>query len=84
MTHLAQSYVLRIDGPLFRDQRRLLLRLAEAWNRGRPYIPELAETRQLEGLLDLLDEVADQAHDRRGIDCLLEDPDDTRPSPAEG
>ena len=32
----------------------------------------------LEGLLELTDAIADQAHDRHGIDCLLADEDDDR------
>ena len=66
-----QSYRLSIDGPLFRRQRELLIRLAEAARSGRPgeLGPEQAEL--LEGLVGLTDTVADQAHDRYGIDCLL-------------
>lgn len=84
MIHHTQSYALRIDGPLFRDQRRLLLHLADAWARGRGLTPQAGEVEQLEGLLALLDEIADQGHDQHGIDCLLEDPAEDRPSSSKG
>ena len=84
MIHHAQNYVLRIDGPLFRDQRRLLMNLAGGWTRGEAIVPQAGDAEQLEGLVTLLDEIADQAHDQHGIDCLLEDPGDMRPSSTEG
>jgi hypothetical protein len=57
------DYALRIDGPLLANQRQWLLDLADkTTGHGREH---------LEGILALLDEVADQAHDRHGIDCLL-------------
>jgi hypothetical protein len=59
------QYALRIDGPLLRKQREALLdvlhlKLAEETYEG------------LNGVLVLLDEIADQAHDQHGIDSLLE------------
>jgi len=57
------AYVLRIDGPLLAKQRQWLLDLAEhISNDGRDH---------LEGIIALLDEIADQAHDQYGIDSLL-------------
>ena len=56
------AYALRIDGPLLRRQRQWLLDLAEkTTGDGQEH---------LEGILALLDEIADH-HDRHGIDCLL-------------
>ena len=69
------SYSLRIDGPLLRNQRRLLLRLSDSIRSDVPYVSNAADEKGLfEGVVSLLDEIADQAHDRHGIDCLLEDP----------
>ena len=66
------NYALRIDGPLLRNQRRLLLKVMDATFRGTPYIPRVDDDNELlEGLMALLDEIADQAHDHYGIDCLL-------------
>lgn len=73
-----KPYALRLDGPLLRDQRRLLLRIANAVRNGRCYEPLPGDDRLLEGLLSLTDEVADQAHDRHGVDCLLADDNDHR------
>ncbi len=58
-----------IDGPLFRKQRLALL---EVFDLG--ITAEMSEL--LDGLVNLLDEIADQAHDRYGVDCLLEEPED--------
>ena len=60
-----QNYSLRIDGPLLRQQRQALLdvihlKLADETYEG------------LDGVMSLLDAITDQAHDRYGIDCLLE------------
>ncbi len=69
-----KSYALELDGPLFRAQRELLLRLHHAAGRGEtaPLGPE--EHELLEGLLGLTDAIADQAADRHGIDCLIPEP----------
>jgi hypothetical protein len=69
-------YDLRIDGDLFRRQRLLLLRLLDTVAGNRPYVPEPADKDLAEGIVNLLDDIADQAHDRHGIDCLLEEPAD--------
>jgi hypothetical protein len=72
-----QVYTFTIDGPLLRNQRCLLLKVMDAASRGRPYVPETDGDRDLlEGLVALLDEIADQAHDRYGLDCLLEEGSD--------
>jgi hypothetical protein len=51
----------------------LLLKLLDAACRKTPYLFQDDHDRDhLEGLVAMLDEIADQAHDRFGIDCLLE------------
>ena len=69
------AYALQIDGPLLRRQRQWLLNFVEKTT---------GDDRELlEGIISLLDEVADQAHDRYGIDCLLtpevDEPQDSSP-----
>ena len=67
-----QEYVLRIDGPLLANQRRLLLKVLDTVFRDEPYVPEAKDDEGLlQGIMSLLDEVADQAHDRHGIDSLI-------------
>jgi hypothetical protein len=67
------SYSLRLDGRLLRDQRRLMLRLLDTVQQQMPFVVESQHDKALtEGLLSLLDEISDQAHDQYGIDCLLE------------
>lgn len=63
-------YTLRIDGPLLGSQRRVLARLIEAASDKKPYVCENDDRSLLERILALLDELADQAHDRCGMDCL--------------
>jgi hypothetical protein len=80
------GYELRIDGPLLHAQRRLLLRLLDAVSHHQAYVPKTRDERGLwEGLISLTDAIADQAHDRHGIDCLLddeaEDPQDQTANP---
>jgi len=70
---LEAAYELQIDGPLFRNQRQLLLKIMDCVSKHQPYIPAADDADLLEGATALLDELADQAHDRHGIDCLLED-----------
>jgi hypothetical protein len=67
----SQAYRLKIDGPLFRSQRQMLLQLAERVRQGLAYTPSPGDAELLEGLIQLTDEIADQAHDRFGLDCLL-------------
>ena len=66
-----KNYALRLDGPLLRNQRQLLLKVADHARRRLPYVAEAGDEDLLEGLTTLLDEIADQAHDQHGIDCLL-------------
>jgi hypothetical protein len=73
-----QSYSLRIDGQLLRNQRQLLLKLVDAMAHGKPCNPLSEDDRNLfEGMIELLDSIADQAHDRHSIDCLLDNADES-------
>ena len=65
------KYTLNIDGNLFRSQRELLMKIADLARRKRPYKPIPGDGVLLEGLLELTEAIADQAHDQHGIDCLL-------------
>jgi hypothetical protein len=67
-----QSYILNIDGKAFRRQRELLLKIAHLVRKKRGYKPAFGDAILLEGLVELTDAIADQAHDRHGIDCLLD------------
>jgi hypothetical protein len=73
VNQLESAYTLRIDGELFRRQRELLLKIQDAVSRHEPYVPAANDVDLLEGATSLLDEIADQAHDQHGIDCLLKD-----------
>ena len=66
------QYAMRINGPLLANQRRLLLKVLDAVIRNEPYVPETQDEDLLQGIMGLLDEISDQAHDRHGIDSLLE------------
>ena len=66
-----KRYDLHLDGRLFLAQRELLLRIADLVRRKQPYQPATGDEGLLEGLLNLTDSLADQAHDQYGIDCLL-------------
>jgi hypothetical protein len=66
------AYALRIDGPLLANQRRLLLKVMDIVLRGEPYRAETPkDAEHLQGIVCLLDEIADQAHDRHGIASLI-------------
>ena len=65
-------YHLTIDGLTFRQQRELLLKLHGLAGGGVPYLPASGDQELIEGLIGLTDEMADQAHDVHGIDCLLD------------
>ena len=55
-----------------RSQRQLLLQVLDAACRKQPLLFQDDNDRyHLEGLVALLDEIADQAHDHFGIECLL-------------
>ena len=66
------SYSLSIGGPEFRKQRELLQRLRGSAVAKMPYWPAPGEVESLEGLINLTDAIADQAHDNHGVDCLLD------------
>jgi len=66
-----QEYSLAVDGPLFRRQRLLLLRLAESARHKRSMPADALDAELLEGLVNLTDSIADQAIDRYGIDGRL-------------
>lgn len=61
-----------IDGPTFRKQRQLLLKLRDLAAGRIPNVPDPGDRELLEGLIELTDELADQAHDKHGVDCLLD------------
>ena len=73
------DYALNIDGPLLVDQRRLLLKVMDAVCGGKPYVAESPRDEELlQGLMSLLDDIADQAHDRYGLDSLVKpEPDES-------
>jgi hypothetical protein len=68
---MTESILARLDGPLLRAQRELLLRLARHAKNHEAYTPSAADQALLEGLIHLTDAIADEAHDRYGIKCLL-------------
>jgi len=81
-TNKLHDYALRIDGPLLAKQRELLLKVMDTVYRGEPNRTESPNDEELlHGLTSLLDEIADQAHDRHGLDSLTkpEEPDDPGP-----
>jgi len=72
------SYSLNIGGPELRRQLELLQNLQGAARAQMPYWLSAGETESLEGLVNLTDEIADQAHDCHGIDCLPKNGNTTR------
>jgi len=66
----------KINGPLFRNQRLLLLKIADLAQKKQPYMPAAGDDDLLEGLVNLTDDIADEAHDQHGIACLLEEDED--------
>jgi hypothetical protein len=72
MTENDKTYRLHIDGNLFRRQRGLLMRLGALVHGKQAYKPKPGDEALLEGLLNLTDAIADEAHDQHGIDCLLD------------
>ena len=66
-----KRYDLQLDGPLFRAQRELLLKIANLAQDKQPYELAPGDLDLLDGLINLTDAIADQAHDEHGIDCLL-------------
>ena len=71
-SNVQKTFCLRIDGPTFRSQRELLLKLRELVSADIPYSASPHDQGRLEGLIELTDALADQAHDQYGIDCLLD------------
>ena len=66
------AYALRIDGPLLALQRRLLFKIFDTLFRGNPYVAEGSDDQNLlQGIIALLDEIADLGHDQYGIASLL-------------
>lgn len=63
------SVISKIHGPLFRDQRQTLQELIE------DDTLNFSTIGALEGIQNLLDYIADYAHDQFGIDCLLSEPE---------
>ena len=82
---MKRHYLLTIDGPLLRNQRQLLLKLLDAAHRKTAFRFEGDNDHDLlAGLSAMLDEIADRAHDRFGIDCLLETTDEEADQTADG
>jgi hypothetical protein len=78
--HDLQDYTLHIDGPLLANQRQLLLKVFDTVFRGDPYVAESPKDEELlQGVIVLLDEIADQAHDCHGLASLLEAEDSEEP-----
>ena len=67
----SRTYLLAIEGPLFRRQRQLLLELTTLARNGRSISLGEDQVELLVGLVNLTDAIADQAHDEYRIDCLL-------------
>jgi len=67
----AQNIFASLDGPLFRRQRELLLKLADQARHSQPITLTEQDQELLEGLINLTDALADEAHDRYGINCLI-------------
>lgn len=61
-----------IDGDLFKRQRLMILDMAKQADKE----GDLERSHLLDGLVDLLDNIADTAHDTYGVDCLLGDPEE--------
>jgi hypothetical protein len=68
-------YALKIDGPQLRAQRQLLLKLMPWVKRQTPLVSDPDHENLLNGLINLTDEIADQAHDNYGVDCLIDEKD---------
>ena len=71
-----QTVDINLDGPLFKQQRLLILRLLE-WFRADEdtSLDASRDADLLEGLTELLDAIADQAHDNYQVDCLITEDD---------
>ncbi|MBI5486486.1 MAG: hypothetical protein HY905_04060 [Deltaproteobacteria bacterium] len=71
----ADEILKAMDPALFREQREALIRLAGEAGEGIAAPLRAAQVEKLDGLINLLDALADYAHDALGMDCLLEEPD---------
>ncbi|MCE9553080.1 MAG: hypothetical protein K8T91_06835 [Planctomycetes bacterium] len=81
---MAPHIFAKIDGPLFRQQRALLLKLADQANNRKPCPWAIGDRELLEGLLELTDAIADEAHDQYEIPCVLtKEPTLKQPEPCE-
>ncbi len=69
-------YALKIDGPQFRGQRQLLLELMQSVKRQTPLVSDPDHENLLNGLINLTDEIADQAYDNYAVDCLIDEKDE--------
>lgn len=66
------SHILaNINGPLFRQQRQLLIKLADQASNSKPCQLTEHDRELLEGLMNLTDALADEAYDHYKINCLL-------------
>lgn len=65
------SYDLVIDGAQLQAQRKRLLEIASTIGREATICVRPEDVALLDGLIDLTDEIADQAVDRHGIDSLI-------------
>lgn len=70
---LMKEYRLNLSGPELKAQRRLIEKLLEERDELVELLEEECVQDTLLGLQNLLDSLADQAHDAYGIDCLLTD-----------
>ena len=65
---MANLYEYELDGPLFRRQREWLWRVSAEIRRHGRYSPQPGDLDLIAGLINMTDALADQAHDRYGID----------------
>jgi len=70
---MSKSYALELDGPLFRQQRLMLWQVRDAISRHGVMSLTTVHADLVEGLIGLTDAIADQAAERDGIDCLLDE-----------
>ena len=71
-----KEYLLHLDGSELKSQRRLIDSFIAVEKELVSLFEDPDIPKTLLGLQNLLDALADQAHDVYGIDCLLDDPDD--------
>lgn len=71
MSHKPITIKISLDVPLFKEQRRFLNTLIDACFNAS--IASEKEFDMLIGIQSLLDDIADVAHDKYGLDTLLEE-----------